>query len=737
MKIRIIFSIIISLVHIHLAYQNCFTQDDTIVFSQAGSSSEVGVNPVNRSYFNFNPKGENILCYTHYNIPQYPGSFINLETFTGKILEVKDFYFSGENIHSIIISDNKQIATIVGTKDSIVVSHQIDYTSNKKIKDDTLVKMKINYFKISDDGKSYGIIGSGTIGPENKILIYDVETRTLKYNFSNDTIWSYSIAFTNDPDIVILLQYSKLIFLNLKTRQYINEISCPGVPINIEITRDNRRVILWGGSAGEIIVYDVQTGKKLWQSTTYLKINNLCLTDDSKKLIYPTEKGFVVLNIENGDTLFYGLDDCFKIAYKNINNQDYIATQGSDINLWNLSQRVMVKKLSHNNKSFSFICTPVNHFAIEYIDNVSKIMDVVDLSNSKIIRHDSIFKTKNIIKPIKYLQDLNQFYYLTEENNLIVRDLYSNIILSNHKLDSKVTDAIYNYDKTICIIEVSLRYYEVWDWRDQTKLYNLDSLRLLKLSPKGKYCILHYPYDDKNYVVYLIELLNGNTIFKFIFALTSSPKINFTYDENYIYIKENGKNFQCFDISKRNFIKEFKSIDTTVLISEFLLTRDGKKLIAATYSHDSTMILIDLERDSIVHIFRNYFGVINKLLLSFDEKNIAYQTSNNSIIVEKIKDGILSTINDFHHLMQNYHIFPNPAGEYIEIKDVRAEHALPLQDIKIYNLLGECVMSAGGAKGTHPFVPSQEGNIRIDVSGLPAGLYFIRLGDCVGRFLKI
>ena len=46
-------------------------------------------------------------------------------------------------------------------------------------------------------------------------------------------------------------------------------------------------------------------------------------------------------------------------------------------------------------------------------------------------------------------------------------------------------------------------------------------------------------------------------------------------------------------------------------------------------------------------------------------------------------------------------------------------------------------MSAGGAGGTHPFVPSQEGNIKVDVSGLPAGVYYVRVGDWVGRFLKI
>jgi hypothetical protein len=62
---------------------------------------------------------------------------------------------------------------------------------------------------------------------------------------------------------------------------------------------------------------------------------------------------------------------------------------------------------------------------------------------------------------------------------------------------------------------------------------------------------------------------------------------------------------------------------------------------------------------------------------------------------------------------------------------------VPEQEIKIFNQLGGCVKFAGGAGGTHPLIPSQEGKIRIDVSFLPAGIYFVRVGDWVGRFLKI
>jgi hypothetical protein len=87
-----------------------------------------------------------------------------------------------------------------------------------------------------------------------------------------------------------------------------------------------------------------------------------------------------------------------------------------------------------------------------------------------------------------------------------------------------------------------------------------------------------------------------------------------------------------------------------------------------------------------------------------------------------------------------FSFFPNPAGEYIEISGLNKGLQPLVQNydaIKIFNMLGECVLSTVGTGGTHPLIPSQEGNIRIDVSDLQSGVYFIRVGDWVGRFVKI
>lgn len=76
------------------------------------------------------------------------------------------------------------------------------------------------------------------------------------------------------------------------------------------------------------------------------------------------------------------------------------------------------------------------------------------------------------------------------------------------------------------------------------------------------------------------------------------------------------------------------------------------------------------------------------------------------------------------------YVRPNPANDYIEISGnfnptLIQGHEGKL-DIKIFNILGVVV-------GQSSFI---DGNNRIDVSHLPAGLYYVRIGDYAQKFIK-
>ncbi len=77
----------------------------------------------------------------------------------------------------------------------------------------------------------------------------------------------------------------------------------------------------------------------------------------------------------------------------------------------------------------------------------------------------------------------------------------------------------------------------------------------------------------------------------------------------------------------------------------------------------------------------------------------------------------------------NIIISSNPTADFIEIS-VGAIHELPLQSIQIFSALGvKCREQAC-------LFPTDR-KYKIDVSGLPSGIYFVRVGDKVGKFVKI
>ncbi|MCO5251306.1 MAG: T9SS type A sorting domain-containing protein [Candidatus Kapabacteria bacterium] len=54
--------------------------------------------------------------------------------------------------------------------------------------------------------------------------------------------------------------------------------------------------------------------------------------------------------------------------------------------------------------------------------------------------------------------------------------------------------------------------------------------------------------------------------------------------------------------------------------------------------------------------------------------------------------------------------------------------------VQVFNTLGECVMTAPTA---HPSTGSGSENLRIDISHLPRGVYYLRIGNQTQMFVKM
>jgi hypothetical protein len=81
----------------------------------------------------------------------------------------------------------------------------------------------------------------------------------------------------------------------------------------------------------------------------------------------------------------------------------------------------------------------------------------------------------------------------------------------------------------------------------------------------------------------------------------------------------------------------------------------------------------------------------------------------------------------YNNINSTFSIHPNPASEYIEItKPSEGSY------IKIYNILGESVFTTPSLSSTG----SGSDMMRIDVSHLTTGVYYLRIGNQTQMFVK-
>jgi len=97
-------------------------------------------------------------------------------------------------------------------------------------------------------------------------------------------------------------------------------------------------------------------------------------------------------------------------------------------------------------------------------------------------------------------------------------------------------------------------------------------------------------------------------------------------------------------------------------------------------------------------------------------------------------NGLTSNVNDNISKSDNLFIIPNPAGDNVEINNVilRSEANDP---VVVYDLLGIIWMDSR-FRGNDILI-SSEGNVRIDISSLSPGVYFVRVGGRMYKFVKM
>ncbi len=134
----------------------------------------------------------------------------------------------------------------------------------------------------------------------------------------------------------------------------------------------------------------------------------------------------------------------------------------------------------------------------------------------------------------------------------------------------------------------------------------------------------------------------------------------------------------------------------------------------------------ELDQKSLAHdnFFMNVFMLSNHEIIGVGSDGYIFKSKGNANEIDE--DDIF---------IREFSISPNPASDFIEISIPQNDHALKgmVEGVRIYNVFGEEISTPSLLRNATP----QEGNLRIDVSGLPAGVYFVRIGEKVEKFVKM
>jgi hypothetical protein len=148
-----------------------------------------------------------------------------------------------------------------------------------------------------------------------------------------------------------------------------------------------------------------------------------------------------------------------------------------------------------------------------------------------------------------------------------------------------------------------------------------------------------------------------------------------------------------------------------------------------TWSNDFTVINIDSLYGIVKLPNQNDTNITTGIKSNIDYSMYSsIQESENlsSDLSDSIKTGI-----DYNYNNESINIYPNPATNYL---DINFERCATLGkygtsgDIKIFNTIGEIVLTV---EQTSPSVH------KIDITKLAPGIYFIKIGSRVEKFVKM
>ena len=254
----------------------------------------------------------------------------------------------------------------------------------------------------------------------------------------------------------------------------------------------------------------------------------------------------------------------------------------------------------------------------------------------------------------------------------------------------------------------------------------LDNCYNFVIAPNGRY----YLIDDKD--------RSGCTCF---YDISSDKLIYYNcpldnrYDNGFLLPNDtshilicNDYKFKFLNASNFNIEKEIQ-YDYTLFNSYPKLAQGIKYYIYIDTKYNLSVLEFDLMK--VVYRYAP-LDIVNfeGYLVSNDSKFIFLQYTYNLIMLNaKYETTSVNNPDNEEPLL----ISPNPSSDFIEISVGAGSKPALTNDVRIYNIFGQ-IQTTPSLRDTPPYEGGEK--YKIDVSALVPGMYFVRIGDKVGKFLK-
>jgi WD40 repeat protein len=193
---------------------------------------------------------------------------------------------------------------------------------------------------------------------------------------------------------------------------------------------------------------------------------------------------------------------------------------------------------------------------------------------------------------------------------------------------------------------------------------------------------------------------------------------------------------KLWDLNTGMLIRTFYGHNGQVLSVVF--SPNGTKILSG--SIDKTVKLWDAASGKLLHTFVGHNREVVRVRYSPDSLRVAsVGYGGNKIIIWKVPD-ITDVVEQIYLPIEDLIISPNPATDYIEITvnnlvlqgvDGVGTDFILKDAVKVYDVLGNVVLTLT------PVLSLKGEGVKINVSGLPKGVYFVRVGRRTSKFLKM